>query len=916
MFIPFFMLIGVIFYFNLKNEPSLNLIIINFMISIFAFYIFKKFIIAYKQNHFLIIIFYLSIMYSFISSGILFAKIDTKLHERALIKNKILIKKAKGQVKNIIHFENQKKICFIIKFLKTDNKIIDDIMLSSSLIKICTYSQYAKIIHVGESVSLYKLTINPLPSPVFKLDYQFARNAYFQNIIGIGYAVNISKTFQTHELTFFDIINQIRYNFSKLLIQEFGSDIGSIIAAITVGDRSYLAEDLQDNMKKSSIFHLIAISGLHISIFGIFFVSFIKRLSIMLFDRHIKYYVIERSSLFISLIAILLYLMFSGVTLSAQRAIIMALIINIAIFRGHQVINRRVINYTIIAILIFQPHSILNPGLQMSIFAVFSLICFNSKKYTNEIKIYINKLTFFKTKTNSLKCSTWNILLNTKIYNKNRMFHVEHFRQAKRNDIKNENSKLFHMEQFKENNIDTSNNSLNENVPCGTFYIEKKNINFFDEMKNHDLYKNYNKRHIRSNEPNVPCGTFSMRDQIKITNCSKWNNLRKKKIVQKFKKCSTWNIIVKNKYKLQINNNQNIKYNLSTILKKRINSLNCSKWNNFLSTFRTQILQIVPHGTICIFEVAIQTAIPHLAIMPITLFYFQNTSTYTVIANLIAIPLATIIIGFTIFYLITTLFHVEQLTKISKFLLKTSIKLLIGISNFFGSLSYNYITTHQISFIAFLFMMLGIIWLGIWQKPWRFYGIILYFSGIILCFRNEISDILIYKYKNKINTIIKIDNQLYVGDKQDNYIVRKLLESNNQNKILIIQNVPHGTFLSEKNKIMNLINCSTWNNLLNININTNNKINIQMFHMEHLEKKNINSLNHFFNENVPCGTFSIRNKMTMGIQKCSIWNIFELLIKNINEYGPYNIYIKKNKLVILNNLDYIGNRPWNPKYQK
>ena len=54
----------------------------------------------------------------------------------------------------------------------------------------------------------------------------------------------------------------------------------------------------------------------------------------------------------------------------------------------------------------------------------------------------------------------------------------------------------------------------------------------------------------------------------------------------------------------------------------------------------------------------------------------------------------------------------------------------------------------------------------------------------------------------------------------------------------------------------------------------------------------------------------------MEIQHCSIWNIFELLIKNINEYGPYNIYIKKNKLVILNNLDYIGNRPWNPKYQK
>ena len=606
MFIPFFILIGIIFYFNLKDEPDLGLIVINFIIPISIFYIFKKCIIPYKQNHFLIIIFYLSIIYSFISSGILFAKIDTKLHERPLIKNKIFIEKAKGQVKNIIHFENKTKICFIIKFLKTDNKILDEIILPSSLIKICTYSQNAKIIKIGESVNLYKLTINPLPAPLFKLDYQFARSVYFQNIIGTGYAVNINKTFQTDVLTFFDKINRIRYNFSKLLIEEFGSDVGSIIAAITVGDRSYLAEDLQDNMKKSSIFHLIAISGLHISIFGIFFVSFIKRLSIILFDRHIKYYVIERSSLFISLIAILLYLMFSGVTLSAQRAVIMALIINVAIFKGHQIINRRIINYTIIAILIFQPHSILNPGLQMSIFAVFSLICFNSKRYTNKIKTYINELTFFKTKTNLLKCSTWNNLLNTKMNNKinTKMFHMEHFVNNKINNVNKSDTKLFHVEQFEKNNIYTSNKSLNKNVPRGT---------------------------------------FSIGDKIKIQNCSTWNNLKKKKIIQEFKKCSTWNIYIQNKHKYKTNNNQNIKYNKLTILKNKINSLNCSTWNNFLSAFKTKILQIVPRGTIYIFEIVIQTSIPHLAIMPITLFYFQNTTTYTVVANLIAIPLATII---------------------------------------------------------------------------------------------------------------------------------------------------------------------------------------------------------------------------------------------------------------------------------
>jgi len=638
------MAIGIIFYFNLKNELAIIKIITNLVITISATYILKK-LVSYKQNRTLIFLFYIFTIYSLISLGIFLAKIDVIRHNKPLIKFRISIENVNGQIKNIIRYEHEIKICFIVKYLHSENSIINKSIIKSSLVKICTYDQNAAQIKVGESVSFRKLTLNPLPLPSFKLDYQFARDSYFQNIIGTGHAMQINKNFQKYKPSIMDKINQERYKFSRYIVEEFGSEIGGIISAITVGDRSFLEEDLKNNMKKSSIFHLIA--------------TFIRRLSAIFFDRHIKYHVIDKIALFSSLIAISLYLTFSGVTLSAQRAVIMAFIVNISIFNGNQIINRKIISYTIITILIFQPHSILNPGLQMSICAVFSLVCFNVKRYTNLLKNYNN---------------------------------LEHINKLTNNKI-----------------------------------------------------------------------------EINLSKCSTWNNL-------------------------------------------------CNKIKKIFG----DLIKNLPRGTFWIFSIIAQTAIPHLAIMPITLFYFQNTSTYTLLTNLIAIPIATIIIGFTILYLIAKMFHVEHFIYISKLLLKTSIATLNKISSFCGKLPYNYIQTHQISLLSFALMIFGVIWIGVWQKSWRFYGTFFYFAGIMLCFLNTSPDAIIYEYRDKINTIIKIDNQLYGNKKQNNYIIRKILKFNNQDLLQITENVPRGTFSYKeypKNKIIDLKNY--------------NESSIKMFHVEH-----------------------------------------------------------------------------------
>lgn len=728
LFIPILITIGIIFYFNLINEPSTKIIVINFSITLILYILSKKFLIPRYRQGFPILIFYLIIIYSFFSFGILIAKIDTEIHKQKLIDRKYNLCKATGQVKNITIYRDTSRIkfCFIVNDFSFSDLEIDLQIKNKNLIKICTYNKNSNGIEIGDRIIFYNLTLNPLPLPSFPDDYQFARNSYFENIIGTGYAIGVKKDPSINHPIILDRINNIRYKFSQQIVEELGEKVGGIVSAVTVGIRTFIDEDIQLDMKKSSIFHLIAISGLHISLCSIFFIFILGRISTFFLDKYIDYFLIKKVVLLISLIAVLIYLVFSGITISAQRAFIMFAIVNFTIFRGNQVISRKIINYAVIIILIYEPHSILNPGLQMSILAVASLVCFNSKKY------------------------------------------IEHLKE----------------------------------------FFEEKQKRFLLIHSKNSFYKN--------------------------------------------------------------------------------------------------ILRIVPHGTILISTILLEVNIPHLAITPTIIYYFGNFSTYTIIANVIAIPLMSfIIMPLIIFYLFIKLFHVEHFGLWIQITLKFFVKILIWISEFFGNLPYGYFKIHQVSFISFTCMIIGLLWFLIWKKNWRFYGLILYGIGCFLCIKNIWPDIFIYEYKNKINLIIKEDNLFYSNNiKQNNYLSRKFLDKNRQDNFLDFSK-------------LQMFHVEQFNNLKN---NSKNK-------QENL--KNLFQIN-IFNcsvERNPSGALfeNLNNSLERSMNiycnysnniNCSTWNNFKITNQDIKVHGSHSIFIDNNRIKILNDLNYTGNRYWNYKFKK
>ena len=117
------------------------------------------------------------------------------------------------------------------------------------------------------------------------------------------------------------------------------------------------------------------------------------------------------------------------------------------------------------------------------------------------------------------------------------------------------------------------------------------------------------------------------------------------------------------------------------------------------------------------------------ATMPLILYYFQQVNWYGVITNLIAVPLSTfIIMPMALLSALAMPFDLQHWPILG---MKSGIKWMIDsaelVSNWQGAATY-----HQaMPFYALLMVTFGALWICIWQKRWRFLGLIPFVLGTL-----------------------------------------------------------------------------------------------------------------------------------------------------------------------------------------
>ncbi len=226
-------------------------------------------------------------------------------------------------------------------------------------------------------------------SKIDSFDYSLYLKRF--NIDAVAYYPSIKKIEKINNFSpgiFSRFIFEIKKNLLnfKLKISEqfyyyLSSDSSAILHAMILADKNYLSQEARDSFSVSGISHIIAISGLHISLLSSIFLSCLFMIGVS-----------RSRSFYLLFIFLLIYLSIISFPASACRASLMGILTSLALYQGRDSQLEYLLYFSAIFLLLINPLMIfIDIGFQLSFLAVFSILYIHPK-----LKIFLLERCFLK----------------------------------------------------------------------------------------------------------------------------------------------------------------------------------------------------------------------------------------------------------------------------------------------------------------------------------------------------------------------------------------------------------------------------------------------------------------------------------------------------------------------------------------
>jgi competence protein ComEC len=235
---------------------------------------------------------------------------------------------------------------------------------------------------------LFRVVLSPLNPLAFPGAYDFKKQQYFKGISARGFITASPKILKIPSKTSLDLfVGQLRHSIDKKIEDHLPPDTAAVAKALITGNKSGISKEIRRNFANSGTAHLLAISGLHMSIIG-FFVFWLFRIFLCLCTPFSMFYDTKKIAAIVSWIIVMFYLQISGSSVPSIRAFIMHTIIILAILSDRRALTMRSVAIAATVIMIFSPEMILFPSFQMSFGAVMAIVALyeKSQNFSNIFK--------------------------------------------------------------------------------------------------------------------------------------------------------------------------------------------------------------------------------------------------------------------------------------------------------------------------------------------------------------------------------------------------------------------------------------------------------------------------------------------------------------------------------------------------
>jgi len=228
----------------------------------------------------------------------------------------------------------------------------------------------------GALVTGYARLLSPT-GPVRPGSYDFSFDSYFAGIGASGFFLGNPKIAADQEgasrTSLSAWIENTRESIARHIRDTIGGPEGAIAAALIVGVRAGIPDEINESMRRTGIYHIISISGLHMALVA-GTIMLLMRSVFALFPDFSSRRPVKKYTAAIALVSIAAYLIISGLVVAAERSFIMLAVMLVAVLFDRAALTMRNLAISAIAVILVSPHEVVGPSFQMSFAATAALV--------------------------------------------------------------------------------------------------------------------------------------------------------------------------------------------------------------------------------------------------------------------------------------------------------------------------------------------------------------------------------------------------------------------------------------------------------------------------------------------------------------------------------------------------------------